>query len=202
VLDELRRRDWAGRVVRTRARCVTSTTEQLTARLGRAPSVDEVATATGLSRGEVGDLVTYLERASRIERRLALGTPDGEGTIDVADEGVGPDGKVLEDELYGYLHDAVDALPERLRWAVVGHFGEGREMKDLAEELGVTASRVSQLCSEAISLLREGISAQLDPEAAALEQEGTAARRRSAYVAAVGARAAQRRHAGPVPSAA
>jgi hypothetical protein len=52
---------------------------------------------------------------------------------------------VLEAELREAVRDAVAALPDRLRWAVMGHFGDGREMKSLAEDLGVTPSRVSQL---------------------------------------------------------
>ena len=42
----------------------------------------------------------------------------------------------------GYLHDAIAALPERLRMVVVGYYFAERQMSDIAIELGVTQSRV------------------------------------------------------------
>ena len=147
VLDELRRRDWAGRAVRARARRVTTASDSLVARLGRVPSLDEVAAAAHLPRQEVADLVVHLERAARLERQMAVGSASGNGNGDVADAALGPEATVLEAEVRDALRDAVAALPDRLRWAVVGHFGDGREMKQLAEDLGVTPSRVSQLCT-------------------------------------------------------
>ena len=190
VLDELRRRDWAGRAVRARARRVTAASDSLVARLGRAPSLDEVAVAAHLPRQEVTDLVVHLERAARLERQMAVGSASGNGNGDVADAALGPEATVLEAEVRDALRDAVAALPDRLRWAVVGHFGDGREMKQLAEDLGVTPSRVSQLCTEAVSLLREGIAARLDPGTASTCRPagGRAGRRRAAYLAAMAQR--------------
>jgi RNA polymerase sigma factor for flagellar operon FliA len=102
-------------------------------------------------------------RATQLERSSG----DFEGT-ELAERAEGADGnpltELLDAELRGYLIDAVAALPERLRTIVVAHFFDGREMQEIAVELGVTASRVSQLCGRAISLLRDGLNAQLDPE--------------------------------------
>ena len=195
VLDELRRRDWAGRAVRARARRVTAASDSLVARLGRTPSLDEVAVAAHLPRQEVTDLVVHLERAARLERQMAVGSGAGNGNGDVADTALGPEATVLEAEVRDAVRDAVAALPDRLRWAVVGHFGDGREMKQLAEDLGVTPSRVSQLCTEAVSLLREGVAARLDPGTASICRPagGPAGRRRAAYLAAM----AQRSGRGP-----
>src|SRR5690606_23829216 len=99
----------------------------------------------------------------------------------------GPDALVLDRELRGYLQDAVLALPERLQYVIVGYFFDGREMQDLAAELGVTPSRVSQLAAEALSLLRDGINSQLEPEKVVdlHETKGRVARRKAAYYAAV-----------------
>ena len=45
---------------------------------------------------------------------------------------------------------------------VIGYFIENRSSAELARFLGVTESRVSQLRSEAIDMLRSGIAAQYD----------------------------------------
>ena len=70
-------------------------------------------------------------------------------------------------ELHAYLRDAVHLLPERHRLVIVGYFLEGRTSQELARFLGVTESRVSQLRSEALAMLKEGIEAQYDSGRAA-----------------------------------
>jgi RNA polymerase sigma factor for flagellar operon FliA len=81
-------------------------------------------------------------------------------------------------------------LPDRLRTVVVRYFFEERPMTEIAVELGVSESRVSQMRAEALSMLRDGMNAQLDPSlvASADRPGGCAARRREAYFAEVAAR--------------
>ena len=72
---------------------------------------------------------------------------------------------------------------------VTRYFLEERPMAEVAAELGVTESRVSQLRSEALALLKDGMNAQLNPDALAAPDrpEGCVARRRAAYFAEVAA---------------
>jgi RNA polymerase sigma factor FliA len=90
-------------------------------------------------------------------------------------------------ERRAYLTDAVATLPERLRKVVIGYFFEERSMQDLADELGVSESRVSQLRAEALLLLKDGINSQLEPDAVPEEARpnGRVARRKAAYYAAI-----------------
>jgi RNA polymerase sigma factor FliA len=73
---------------------------------------------------------------------------------------------------------------------VVGYFFEERPMLEIAAELGVTESRVSQLRAEALILLRDGLNAHLDPDTLppGPRPDGRAAKRRAAYHAAIAAR--------------
>ena len=86
--------------------------------------------------------------------------------------------------------EAVAELPERLRVVVEDYFFAERPMAEIAEELGVSESRVSQMRAEALVLLKDAMNSQLEPEmvAAPARPEGCAARRREAYFAAVAAR--------------
>ncbi|HEX6515083.1 MAG TPA: sigma-70 family RNA polymerase sigma factor, partial [Nocardioidaceae bacterium] len=92
-------------------------------------------------------------------------------------------------EKLAYLHDAVQELPERLRVVVEGYFFGERPMAELAEELGVTESRISQLRAEAVSLLRDAMNSALSPELVTphAKPDGCAARRREAYFSSVAA---------------
>ena len=76
-------------------------------------------------------------------------------------------------------------LPERHRLVVVGYFLEERTSVDLARFLGVTESRVSQLRSDALEMLRTGIMSQYEDEAIDTES-GRRAERRQAYANAIG----------------
>ena len=62
-------------------------------------------------------------------------------------------------------------------------------MQDLADELGVSESRISQLRAEALLLLRDGVNSQLEPDAVPAEPRpnGRVARRKASYYAAVAA---------------
>ena len=94
-----------------------------------------------------------------------------------------PEEELLTRERTDALVKAIAALPERLGIVVRGYFFEERTVGDLAEELGVTQSRISQLRAEAIELLRDGVNAQLDPaHVSPLRRvNGRLSRRKAAY---------------------
>ena len=99
----------------------------------------------------------------------------------VTEPGAGPEEVLLRRERLGYLRHAVEVLPDRLRTVVIRYFFEERPMADIASELGVSESRVSQLRSEALGLLRDGLNAHLEPALAEPVRDGCVARRRAAY---------------------
>jgi RNA polymerase sigma factor for flagellar operon FliA len=60
------------------------------------------------------------------------------------------------------LIEATEALPERERRVVEAYYRHGRSMRDIAAELGVSESRISQLHARALKLLRAYIAAVLE----------------------------------------
>ena len=179
LLDELRSRDWASRSVRAKAREVANTTDRLTARFGRQPTKTEIAEAMGATQADLDSIDHDVHRALV----LNFESLPKEGAEPAAERG--PDDGVLDNERRAYLVAAVDHLPERLRRVVVGYFFQELPMADLAQELGVTDSRISQMRAEALELLRDALNAQLDPDLVSAERPGRVAKRRAAYFAAV-----------------
>ncbi|HTW09125.1 MAG TPA: sigma-70 family RNA polymerase sigma factor [Acidimicrobiales bacterium] len=195
LLDELRSRDWASRSVRAKARDVAQTTDQLMAKLGRQPSSAEVAQAMGSTEGQLEAINTDVYRALVLNfDALPI---DGNADEVLVTGQSGPDDDVIDNERRAYLVAAVDHLPERLRRVVIGYFFEELPMQVLAEELGVTDSRISQMRAEALSLLKDAINAQLDPDLVAPETSGRVAKRRCAYFAEVAAHDDYRRRLEP-----
>jgi len=185
LLDELRDRDWASRSVRSKARKVTAASDELTGKLGRVPSKEEVADHMGVEVKAVDSISEDVHRAVVLNYDSMLAQGDAEEVM--PSDLRSPDAVIVDRERRAYLLDAIQALPERLRLVVVGYFFEERSMQDLAEELGVSESRISQMRAEALALLKDGMNSQLDPEALPQEAKPSprVARRKAAYYAAI-----------------
>jgi RNA polymerase sigma factor for flagellar operon FliA len=82
----------------------------------------------------------------------------------------------------------VAVLPERLRFVVEASFLQERPLSEVAAELGVTESRVSQLRTEALALLKDGLTTHLEQKDAGTVKDGCVARRRAAYAAEIAKR--------------
>ena len=161
--------------------------DQLTSKLGRPPTNRELADAMSVDTKVVDKLVDDVHRATVLNYESLV--VDGSFESLISEDDSSPESAIIDRERQAYLTDAVAALPDRLRHVVVGYFFEERPMEELARELGVTESRISQLRAEALELLRDGINAHLDVEAMAPEPRpnGRVARRKAAYYASVGA---------------
>lgn len=186
LVDELRSLDWASRSVRRRARQVDEARNTLAVTLGRVATDAEVAAAMGIGLSE---LAAHQDDLSRASVMSLDGFEDGSAEDLLPSAGPTPI-DVLEDrERLAYLHDAVAQLPERLQIVVRGYFFAERPMAEIAAELGVTDSRISQLRAEAVVLLRGALTANLDTELreTPAHPQGCATRRKEAYYASVAA---------------
>ncbi|MGN6250657.1 MAG: sigma-70 family RNA polymerase sigma factor [Marmoricola sp.] len=187
VLDELRGIDWASRSVRRRARDLEETRNRLSSTLGRPAGDAEVGSALGLSADEIAANRDDVARASIVS---LSGIADTSLDELLPSGGLTPEQVVEHEERVTYLREAIVELPERLRVVVEQYFFAERPMAEIAAELGVTESRVSQIRAEALSLLKGALAFSLDPDLLEPERrpDGCAARRRTAYFAAVATR--------------
>ena len=186
LLDELRSMDWASRSVRARARRADVARQELTAQLGRTPSPAELAGLLGVGVAELANVDDDVQRAAVLSLQ---GFTAGAAEDMVTEGSMNPEETLLHRERIGYLHDAVAVLPERLRFVVEASFLQERPLSDVAAELGVTESRVSQLRTEALALLKDGLSTHMEQqEAGSAKGDGCVARRRAAYAAQIAAR--------------
>ena len=186
LLDELRSMDWATRGARRRARELGNAADSLRASLGRTPTRQELAANLGTNVAAVDAARQDAER-----RVLSIDATDHPVTETYQDDAETPEEALLSGERVHWLRTAVACLPVRLRAVVEGLFIADRSVAELADELGVTQSRISQMRTEALGLLRDGMNAALDPDlVSVVDHDGVAARRRQSYFATVAARAA------------
>ncbi len=167
ILDAVRAADWAPRSVRNLARRLENAEQRLATRLGRVPSISETAEELGMTKAELNRLQDRMFRSVvlALEHEINDGQDEDMTLVDVLVDhtAVEPLEELENRELQAYLRDAVSLLPERQRLVIVGYFLENRTSQELADFLDVTESRISQLRSEALAALKEGIQAQYDP---------------------------------------
>jgi RNA polymerase sigma factor for flagellar operon FliA len=196
ILDAVRKVDWAPRSLRRAGRAMDAASDHLANDLHRSPTSVELAAALGTTVEELADLQRSLLQSVVLGLDVLVGETSTDGDDDVFLEGtIADDTRSAEDELCdremsSYLRDAVALLPERHRIVIQGYFFDGRSSEELAQELTITVSRVSQIRTEAFGMLRQGLNAQYEGEVDS-EAEAASPRRvsqRRAYAAAIAAR--------------
>ena len=190
ILDAARAADWAPRSVRTLARRLEGVEQRLATELGRLPNAEEKAEALGMTAAELDRLQDRMFRSVvlALEHEVYEGADEDLTLVDVLPDSTTrePCEEMEHREMHSYLSDAVELLPERHRLVVVGYFLEGRTSQELARFLGVTESRISQLRSEALAMLKDGIEAQYDRPNADEQVGARVARRKERYAEAIG----------------
>ncbi|MDT4938589.1 MAG: polymerase sigma factor FliA [Pseudonocardiales bacterium] len=166
LTDELRGMDWASRAVRSRARDIDVVREDLIAALGRTPTRAEIAETLNITVREVDAVDRDVHRAGLLS--IDALTPQRRAELPLSDDG--PESILLQREQIALLRGAIDQLPDRLRRVVEDYYFGQRRMAEIAGELGVTESRISQLRSEALRQLRTHL------QGAPIQTPGPAAR--------------------------
>src|SRR4051794_16686925 len=180
VLDELRSGDWASRSVRAAARRTDAAADALAISLGRPPTKEELAASLGVGRSDLDTLQMDVHRAVMVSIDADSG---GEGSsIDLPDTGDSPERALLRNERARTLHDAIRALPDRLDEVVERNFFGDESLTDIARDLGVTLSRVSQMRARALTLLHAAMSEVWEGRAVAADGGVRARNQQRAYL--------------------
>ena len=165
IIDELRAMDWVPRSVRSRARDIERAIAELEAKLGRAPTDEEISVKLGISEDELEESLSEISRSS-IAALDELWTVSGSGgdqvaLIDTIEDTTGPEpqSELAATELKEALGEAIARLPEREKLVVTLYYYEELTLREIGEVLGVTESRVSQLHTKAILRLKAHLSA-------------------------------------------
>ena len=141
---------------------VNRVTEQLSARLGRAPTVGELAEALDLPRERVLDAVLSNQgyAAASLNERLEDG---GEGI----DRLGGDDDGFDRAETLSLLRDGLETLPEREKRIVFLRFHGGLTQREIADRVGMSQMHVSRLLRRSLDRMRRRLEGNLPEHAMA-----------------------------------
>ncbi len=153
ILDELRSRDPLSRADRANLRRLDGAVAELEQKLGRAPSTHEVAGYLGVDH----ETVAQLRQRTAVIGSVSLHGDVGERGLA---ERIGEDGAAMVhaeldvSERTDAIQAALADLPPRERLILSRSYFEECPLRQIAQELGVTESRVCQLRAQAIARLR------------------------------------------------
>jgi RNA polymerase sigma factor for flagellar operon FliA len=144
--------------MRQKARDVQRATSELEMTLGRSPNDGEAAEHLGITVDQFRDAASNARWVTVSLDRMLERNDDGDSfpaaEMPTADEDIDFTRGFEERELYEDLARAVQGLPERERLVVALYYVEHLTMKDIANVLNVSETRVSQLHAQAVKRLR------------------------------------------------
>src|SRR5690606_1611809 len=160
ILDHLRRTDDTSRSVRQKQRRVTEATDTLRAELGREPIAHVIAERLGISVEQLWNWQLQIQQSDRISLDGPInGAHEQEGAVSSFEALIGDDAQDIEAQLdhrqqVERLQEAIMELDERERHVLTLYYYKDLKLREIAEVLDITESRVSQIRSAAIRRLR------------------------------------------------
>ena len=186
IIDSTRTRDWATRRLRRDMRSVREAGDAFEAREGRAPSEAELAQVLEMSVEQLRRHQASAATATLLHiDHVAAGADPAEGGIagrieERASERL-PEESIEGRELVGTVRSAVSFLAEPQRGVIERYYFKGELLRDIADSLGVTEARASQIRSEALDAMRAYFGTSFEG-VLPVTPSAPGVRRRAAYV--------------------
>ena len=160
IIDLARQQDWVPRPVRKRAREIERINAELYAKLGRFPTDHEIASYLNISDEEYQETMASSSMYSVVSLEETLdGYEQLAGPAGLADNSM-PDQALEHEEMLTMLSNAISTLRENEQIVLSLYYQKDMKMKDIAEILGVSHARASQIHTRAIQKLKVLMSAQ------------------------------------------
>jgi RNA polymerase sigma factor for flagellar operon FliA len=164
ILDALRMLDRASRRIRTKSRKLNTASEQLSQRLGRQPTEEEIAQEVGLELADLRKLTCTLRGLQSVDREVPLGQ-DRVGTRDLIESAPAkpeenPFAQCLRSEMKQHLAQAMSNLSKKEKQVLSLYYFEQLTIQEIASMLDINSSRISQIHSAGLAKLRVHLEAK------------------------------------------
>lgn len=159
IMDELRKLDWAPRLLRKRAREIERKNRELEDRNGRVATEEELARALKMSIEDLNGIYNELNSTTFLSLDEVWQNDDGNKPISRL--------QTVEDSLitnqFSYVHQnevkellaqSIDQLPEKEKLVIVLYYYENLTLREIGEVLNVSESRVCQIHTKVVMRLR------------------------------------------------
>jgi RNA polymerase sigma factor for flagellar operon FliA len=153
ILDYMRSQDWASPSLRKKITAITAAYETFESK-NPTGSVDQnVAESLNMPVEQVHKIMNQAHMFNVVNFEDALSAGNAEADIRTDDD-TSPEEELLKKEKKQLIANVIDDLPEKERLVVTLYYYEGLLLKEIADILQVTESRVSQIHSKVLSKMR------------------------------------------------
>ena len=159
IMDELRKLDWAPRLLRKKAREIEKKSRELEEKLGRAPQDDDLARGLKISVDELNNIYSELNSTTFLSLDEVWQNDEGNKPISrlqTIEDSIHSNQFqfVHQNEVKELLSSSIDELPEREKLVVVLYYYENLTLREIGEVLNVSESRVCQIHTKVVLRLR------------------------------------------------
>ncbi|MCR5481621.1 MAG: FliA/WhiG family RNA polymerase sigma factor [Clostridia bacterium] len=157
VIDFMRKQDWVPRNQRNLAKELDDAYGALYSETGEEPTKEELADYMGITPAGLEKILEQRQNSmvlsyeEAINEKMMVAAPIVENRSDNET----PEGVLLYGELKEKLAEAIDLLNEKERLVVTLYYYENLKLKEIAEVMGITESRVSQIHSASIVKMKK-----------------------------------------------
>ena len=153
ILDYMRSQDWASPSLRKKISAITNAYEHYENQCLSEPLDQLVAESLEMPVEHVQKILAQSHMFNLVNFEDALNSINPEAEIRNKDENT-PEDELLDKEKKELLTEVIDALPEKERLVITLYYYEGLLLKEIADILQVTESRVSQIHSKVLAKMR------------------------------------------------
>lgn len=156
IISLVRQQDWIPRRVRMLSKKVQQAHDALCNRLMREPTREELCTELDMTEEALEKADLEIANVSMLSFEGLIQNTNQMGDLleDFSDENSKVDNNIYQKELHKTLTEAIEQLSDRERLVITLFYYERMKIADIAEILGVSIQRVSQLSSRAVMKLR------------------------------------------------
>ncbi len=156
IVDLARKNDWLPRHLRQRVVKMNRAVEELSSKLGRMPTSDEISAHLGLSKEQYNEMFKDMAVTNLMSLEVLIDTygntsgkiVSSQDTKDVPEE------MYEEKDMFNNLHKGIKKLRQNEQTVLSLYYEKELTMKEIAHVLNVSAPRVSQIHAKAIQELR------------------------------------------------
>ncbi len=168
VIDLARKQDWLPRNIRQRAKEIDTAVSHLANELGRFPTDHEVASHLGIPTDKYQKEAARVALSNTLSLDALMDARDLEGyrfEVSTEDPAVQPETVLEDQELQETLAQGIASLQKNEQIVLSLYYEKNLHMKEIAQVMGVSEPRISQIHSRAIQKLREHMGAYMNSEA-------------------------------------
>lgn len=169
VIDLARKQDWIPRNIRQRAKEIDKAALELSSRLGRYPTDAEIVEQLGISKERYQKDVAGIALSNVLSLDMLIDTREADDyrvEIPSGDDRIQPEKALEAQELQRVLAAGIAGLQENEQIVLSLYYEKNLHMKEIAQVMGLSSPRISQIHARAIQKLRDYLGQYLESEKA------------------------------------